>query len=387
MKKIALLMLLSAFWLTASELNERGYFRAMYVKDKESSATAVGGSIEITPKFGALYTQLAFYTVAPLGAREDSVTNLFAHDKNGYSILGVAAIGYKQDAISALVGRQRVVTPLVDMDDGRIVPNLFEGASIKYAATKNTTIEAYYLTKMSGFWSQIYSGEDMSRFVSMSKATGYGDIVPNAALWSVGATHKTNGLELGGWAYHSPNLINLLYAECKLKTPLNSDTTIELSIQGVKQNANGALQENLNQRDKTLNQHYAAIKAQITHKEATAGIAVTKISDSKGRLDKNMMNVWAGIPQYTVLNEHVMKSFDTDGATMYKTSIGYMFDAATDAKLSYLYVDGLKTDVGITELALSKKIKNFSINGVLLLRSSNPNDNKSIFKSTLEYRF
>ncbi|HRF56395.1 MAG TPA: hypothetical protein PLV58_03270, partial [Campylobacterales bacterium] len=181
MKKIALLMLLSAFWLTASELNERGYLRAMYVKDKESSATAVGGSIEITPKFGALYTQLAFYTVAPLGAREDSVTNLFAHDKNGYSILGVAAIGYKQDAISALVGRQRVVTPLVDMDDGRIVPNLFEGASIKYAASKNTTIEAYYLTKMSGFWSQIYGGEDMSRFVSMSKATGYGDIVPNAA--------------------------------------------------------------------------------------------------------------------------------------------------------------------------------------------------------------
>ncbi|HRF58076.1 MAG TPA: hypothetical protein PLV58_11830, partial [Campylobacterales bacterium] len=224
-------------------------------------------------------------------------------------------------------------------------------------------------------------------FVSMSKATGYGDIVPNAALWSVGATHKTESLEFSGWAYHSPNLIDLLYAECKLKTPLNSDTTIELSIQGVKQNANGALQENLNQRDKTLNQHYAAIKAEITHKEATASVAATKISDSKGRLDKNMMNVWAGIPQYTVLNEHVMKSFDTDGATMYKTSLGYMLDAATDAKLSYLYVDGLKTDVGITELALSKKIKNFSINGVLLLRSSNPNNNKSIFKSTLEYRF
>lgn len=240
---------------------------------------------------------------------------------------------------------------------------------------------------MSGFWSQIYSGEDMEHFVSMSKAAGYGDIVPNAALWSLGATHKQESLEFSTWWYHSPNLIDLLYAECKIKTPINSNMAIEFSIQGVKQNADGTLQEHLNQRDKTLNQHYAAIKAQVSHKEAIMSFAATKINNSKGRLDKNMMNVWAGIPQYTVFNEHVMKSFDTDGATMYKGSVGYTFDETTESKLSYLYVDGLKTNIGVTELILSKKIKNLLINGVLLLRSSNPNNNKSVFKSTLEYRF
>lgn len=363
----------------------------MYVGDKSGTATALGGSVGIAPSFENIQTQLAFYTVAPLGVKEDAVSKFFSDKKEGYSTLGVAAIGYKKDAFSLLIGRQKVVTPLVDMDDGRIIPNLFEGASLKYAISDKTAIEAYYLTKMSGFWSQIYSGEEMSKYISMSKAAGYGDVVPNAALWSMGVTHKTDNLQLNGWVYRSPNLIDLLYAEYKLAMPVDADSKVEFSIQGTTQNANGTLQEHLKQTGKTLRQDYFAFKLEGIYKNFNIYVAAADISDSKGKLDKNMMNVWAGIPQYTVLNEHVMKSFDTDGAKMYKGCAGYKISKIVEATASYLYIDGLKSrgivDSSVAEFVLSGKTNNFFMNGVVLLRNTNNEYKNTVLRSTIEYRF
>jgi hypothetical protein len=391
LKKFILFVSLLTTQAWCGELNESGYLRAMYVKDKTDTATALGGSVGIAPSFGNIQTQLAFYTVAPFGVKEDAVSKLFSDKKEGYSTLGVAAIGYKKDALSILIGRQKVITPLVDMDDGRIIPNLFEGASLKYSLDNKTTLEAYYLTRMSGFWSQIYSGEEMSKYISMSKAAGYGDIVPNAALWSVGITHKMDNSQLSGWAYRSPNLIDLLYAEYKLLIPVNADSRVEFSMQGTTQNANGTLQKHLKQIGKTLKQEYLALKIEGIYKNFNIYAAAANISDSKGKLDKNMMNVWAGIPQYTVLNEHVMKSFDTDGAKMYKGCVGYKFTQAIEATASYLYVDALKSkgiaNSGVTEFVLSAKKDNFSINGVVLLQNTNNEYKNTILKSTVEYRF
>jgi len=391
LKKIFALLPLFIFTAFGSSLDEHGYLRGMYVGDKDATATAIGGSVGIAPSFGNIKTQVDFYTVAPLGVKDDAAARLFSYDKNGYSVLGVAALGYQKDGLSILAGRQKVVTPLIDMDDGRIIPNLFEGVSLKYDINDNNKLEAYYLTKMSGFWSQIYNGEDMGRFVSMSKAAGYGNVVSNAAVLAIGATHKNSDSKLTGWMYHSPNLINLLYAEYQKNIALSKLTTLEMSLQGTKQSANGTLKEYLDRNDKTLNQDYAAVKLGFTHDKLSVYAAAAKISDAKGRLDKNMMNVWAGIPQYTVLNEHVMKSFDTDGAKMYKGCAGYKFTSQTEATASYLYVDTLKSkgavDTAVTELVLSTKTKNFSLNGVFLFRNDNNENKNSILKSTVEYRF
>lgn len=72
------------------------------------------------------------------------------------------------------VGRQRVSTPLVDLDDGRLIPNLFEGVSVKYK-NGSLQLESCYLSKISDFWSEIYSGLGMGKFRSMSESAGYGD--------------------------------------------------------------------------------------------------------------------------------------------------------------------------------------------------------------------
>lgn|GEM_PF-2349409 len=391
MRRFVLFAYFLASQAWCSQLNENGYLRAMYVGDNGATATAMGGSIGIAPSFGDIQTQLAFYTVAPFGVKEDSVSKFFSDKKEGYSNIGIAAIGYKKENISVLFGRQKVITPLVDMDDGRIIPNLFEGASLKYTLSPQTSIEAYYLTKMSGFWSQIYSRENMSKYISMSKAAGYGNIVPNAALWSLGVIHKTDNSLINGWAYRSPNLIDIFYAEYKLTTPINGDTKVELSLQGTTQNANGTLQEHLKQTGKTLRQDYLAAKIGATYQDFSIYVAAAAISDSKGKLDKNMMNVWAGIPQYTVLNEHVMKSFDTDGAKMYKGCAGYKITKTIEATASYLYVDTLKSkgvaDSSVAEFVLSKKTNNFFMNGVVLLRNANNEYKNTVLRSTVEYRF
>ncbi len=391
LKKISILALIATLNCFAGSLNEHGYMRAMHISEKDISASAIGGSIGVAPSFESVKTELDFYTVLPFGAKEDATAKLFSHNTSGYSILGVASLAYQKDGLLVTAGRQKVITPLIDMDDGRIIPNLFEGVSLKYDINEKNKLEAYYLTKMSGFWSQIYSGEDMGRFVSMSKATGYGDIVANAAVWGIGWTQKNQNSKITAFAYHSPNLLNLFYGEYQAKYAIDKDNVVEFSIQGTKQNADGALKNYLSNKDKTLNQDYIALKLGYSHKELSVYAAAARISDAKGKLDKNMMNVWAGIPQYTVLNEHVMKSFDTDGAKLYKAFAGYKFTHNIEATASYLYVDTLKSkglqDTGVAEFVVSGKERNFSLNAVLLLRNDNNENKSSILKSTLEYKF
>lgn len=391
MKKIFFFSFFIVSQLAAIELNPKGYLRGMYLRDPDGKATAIGGSVEIEPKMQDFYADVAFFNSTLLGNRKDGVAKLFASQQSGYSILGVAAIGYKKGALDVLVGRQRVVTPLVDMDDGRIVPNLYEGASVKYTINEKIRLEAYYLTRMSGFWATIYGGEDMSKFVSMSRGTGYGDIVPNAALMSIGGTYDDVFGKISLWGYRSKNLLNLYYGEYSTSAKINSDTALTFAIQGTSQSADGTLKNHLDSIGKTLNQQYAGIKIGATYKSTEIYAAAAKVNDSNGKLDKNIMNVWAGIPQYTVFNEHVMKSFDTDGAKLYKGFLGHKFRYDIEASASHIYVDSSDkrsvADISVTQLSLSRQTKNFSINGIALLRKDGGDYTRTILKSTIEYRF
>ncbi|MGE4399452.1 MAG: hypothetical protein AB7D29_08015 [Campylobacterales bacterium] len=391
MKRIIFSSLFLVSQLAAIDLNPKGYLRGMYLGDPDGKASAIGGSVEITPKADDFYADVAFFNSTLIGSRQDGVTKLFASSESGYSILGVAAIGYKKGGLDVLVGRQRVITPLVDMDDGRIVPNLYEGASAKYAVNEKAKIEAYYLTRMSGFWATIYGGEDMSKFVSMSKGAGYGNIVSNAALMSLGGTYDSDFGKISLWGYHSKNLLNLYYGEYSVGTKIDSDTTATFAIQGTSQSANGTLKNYLDSNGKNLNQQYAGVKIGAVHKATEIYVAAAKVNDSNGKLDKNMMNVWAGIPQYTVFNEHVMKSFDTDGAKLYKGFLGHKFSYDIEASASHIYVDSSDkravADISVTQLSLSKQTKNFSVNGIALLRRDGGDYTRTILKSTIEYRF
>lgn len=104
-----------------------------------------------------------------------------------------------------------------------------------------------------------------------------------------------------------------------------------------------------------------------------------------------MMNVWAGIPQYTVFNEHVMKSFDTDGAKLYKGFLGYKLPWNMETSASHIYVDssykrGVR-DISVSQLLLSRQTKNFSTSVMALLRKDGTDYTRTIIKSTIEYRF
>lgn len=260
MKKIVFSSLLLLCQLVAAELNPSGYVRGMYVGDVDNKASAVGGSIEINPKYQDFYTDVAFFNSTPIGQRKDGVDRLFSPKESGYSILGVAALGYKKDGLDVLVGRQRVVTPLIDMDDGRIIPNLYEGVSLKYSINEKARLEAYYLSKMSGFWATIFGGSDMSKFVSMSEAAGYASIVPNASVMAIGGIYEDGFGKLNLWAYHSKDLLDLYYGEYSLSKKIGKNTSLNFAIQATSQNADGKLERYLESVDKTLNQQYAAIK-------------------------------------------------------------------------------------------------------------------------------
>jgi hypothetical protein len=384
---LALLLSTQAF---STQLNPNGYFRAMYLGDKDSTASAVGGMVGVAPSFGVINSRVALYAVSALANQEDSKTKLFSDSTNAYALLGEASLGYKDNKFDIIAGRQKVVTPLVDMDDGRIIPNLYEGVSLKYKFTKETSLEAYYLRRMSGFWSQIFSGHEMSNYVGMSDSTGYGNITHDSPLWSIGVKNGNEDYKLSAWAYYVPDLMHIFFAEYQKNISLEQNTKLQLSVQGSKQSADGKVDDDLKLRGKTLDQDYVGFKIALTQDKINGYIATTLVNDSKGKLDNNMMNIWAGIPQYTVVNEYVMKSFDTDGAKMYKAQLGYIFTDKTSSTLSYLYFDGLDSrsvkDESVGELVVSTKFEDFSLNGVALLHTAN-NTSQAVFKATLQYNF
>jgi len=391
-KKIALISIISISSLFGFNVNKDGLIRAMYIENdsKKLNAFAFGGRVAGEVEYDNFKVRSGFFYSSALNERDDARAKFFINQNSSYSLLGEASISYTNDELSIIIlGRQCVRTPFVDADDGRIIPNLYSGLSLKYLFAQNSKIETYYLNKMAGFWNTIYSGRDMSKFDSIENATGYGDIVDSSGLYIFGVSHNLKNDRFKFFNYYGDNLINIIYGEYQHDFKLkNVDFTFY--AQSSRQDDVGSLKNHLSKSGKNLKQNYGGVKLEATYDKIIGYFAIAKVSNSNGELDKSLMSVWGGIPHYTVCNENVMRTVNADGVLSSKSSLKYRFTKKFDTTFNYLYYDVAENlnspDKEIKEFIVAYRDGMFFVNWVLILWDMGKESDTTL-KSTIEYKF
>jgi len=90
------------------------------------------------------------------------------NERKSFMLLQEAYIKYGTKDHKVLIGREEIVTPMIDTDDWYMFANSFELAYYKNNSFSNTDIYAGYFSKMAGVWD---SGANGTEFHSMSEAS------------------------------------------------------------------------------------------------------------------------------------------------------------------------------------------------------------------------
>jgi hypothetical protein len=264
------------------------YFDRRKFDGSESQAFTLGGWVGL--KTGYFFDHLAVgatgYTSQRLYGEDDKDgTLLLKPGQEGYTVLGEAYVDVRFiDDLNLYVGRKGYDTPFINRDDTRMTPNTFEafvlqgktklgkdGATLKYGA---------------GYFDQI-KARNSDRFVPMAEAAGAN---VDRGVYTAGALYEKGNFSMGVIDYYCPDVINIGYAEAKLKVPIGADWQPKFAGQFVDQRSVG---DNLSQGDDFSGQQFG-IKTELPVQQALFTLAYTYTTDGT-----NMQNPWSGYPGYT----------------------------------------------------------------------------------------
>lgn len=206
------------------------HFRTFYytrenTNDTKNEALATGGWLNY--RSGWLYDTLAIgavgYTSQPLYAPEDrDGTTLLAPGQEEITVLGQAYAQLRYRDYALLTGyRQLVNDGYVNPQDSRMIPNTFEGVTLK-GAVGPVGYDVGYL------WS--IKPRNSDDFSSMSSQAGAGGNDEPLILSSVTLTPWTPlTVFLGN--YYVPNVFNTAFGEMGYTQPLTRDLDLNVSAQ------------------------------------------------------------------------------------------------------------------------------------------------------------
>ncbi len=124
--------------------------------DYDAKALNGGGILKYeSGKYHRLRFGLAYYGSHKIGnfytRREGIGTSLLQPNGEDIQFLGEAYLQYENANMTLKAGRQQLDTPLLEGNDQRLVPTVFEAYIIKSADLPNTLVEAGYVKAYSGF--------------------------------------------------------------------------------------------------------------------------------------------------------------------------------------------------------------------------------------------
>ncbi len=89
-------------------------------------------------------------------------TSILQSDGEDIAFLGEAYIDFNAEGHQLQIGRQRLSTPLIGDHDIRLLPSSYEAAIYRYKGLKDTTLEAGYVSRYSGFTSKLSSFDEQA---------------------------------------------------------------------------------------------------------------------------------------------------------------------------------------------------------------------------------
>jgi outer membrane porin, OprD family len=350
----------AAFKDTTFEINFRSfYFDRHQFNGSESQAWAIGGWMGL--KTGYFLDHIALgttlYTSQPLYAPADrSGSLLLLPNQDGYTILGEFYADIRIiDGLNVNVGAKGYDTPFINRNDTRMTPNTFEaivlqgstnadesdasptgdiaGLSKDAVDAGQTKVEPEkdnaVLKYGAGYFYKIKERND-SEFVSMAVDAGAN---VDRGVYTAGLLYEKGGFSVGGIDYYCPDIINIAYAESKLKFPIGADWKPKLHAQFVQQSSVGA---DLLQGDSFSGQQFGLKLDLPVTKPLLLTAAITYAWGNA-----NLRNPWSGYPGYTSVQ---VQDFNRAGEGAFLLRAGYEFPRLEGVSAYALGVFGTTPD-------------------------------------------
>ncbi|RIX41475.1 MAG: hypothetical protein D3M94_19635 [Rhodocyclales bacterium GT-UBC] len=301
-----------------------GFGKTMYVADdkkggrRDQSTFGFGGKLGLeTADVQGGSLRLAWYQVSDLGLRHDDPRRtdayMFDINKRPFGLLGEAQIRYLKGRTQFNLGRQELVTPMINSYDYRIVPNLFEAYVLQSRDWPDTLLTVGYVSRMAGLDGLV----SFSQFRSMAQ-----QLYPSLALDRKGAVDTAGGslfdvstvsgqqgvwmagFEYGQderyrlWDFHGQDTVNMLYMDTRWQWPLTSEFSGILETQFYRVGAQGELHRYLGQRGLNASYDLRGVRATLAH--APSGIKLAYAIDRFGGNDRmvTVFSSWGGYPEF-----------------------------------------------------------------------------------------
>lgn len=273
---------------------------------------------------------------------EDKQSRNFVFDpveNESFVILQELYLEYDIDDHNALIGRNEIITPMIDFDDWYMLGNSFEIVKYTNTSLDNHRLHIGYFNKMSGVWD---SGANGTEFHTMSDAS----FVPQINKDEAGgkgvyyAAVEYNGEKHHGqlWEYYAQDLYNMLFAQYNLKTGTKK-YNYDFGLQFINWAQVGKLKASATEIDYSL---YSIKYDGNMDNGFSFATGYSKYTDGPGTV--STLGAWGGYPYFANgMIYHFFEAGDLRNAASYKVQGGYNLSKLgvdnTVIKLRYTFYD------------------------------------------------
>jgi hypothetical protein len=260
-------------------------------------------------------------------------------ENESFVILQELYVEYDYEAHNAMIGRNEIITPMIDFDDWYMLGNSFEIAKYTNTSLKNHRFHIGYFNKMSGVWD---SGANGTEFHKMSDAS----FVPqtNKDEADGKGVHylavEYNGEKHHGqlWEYYAQDLYNMLFGQYNFKSG-SSRYNYDFGLQFIDWSQVGKLKDSPTEIDYSL---YSIKYDGYMDNGYSFATGFSKYTDGPGQ--DSTLGAWGGYPYFA--NGMIYHFFETgslQNAASYKVQGGYDLSKIgvdnTVIKLRYTFYD------------------------------------------------
>ena len=197
--------------------------------------------------------------------------------------------------------------PFLNRNDGRMIPNTFEGYTFSYFGEDNSRFQ------YGGGYVQRMKRRNSDTFVYMSEAAGVADV--KRGTFAGGARFKASeALSFEAFDVYTPDIINIFYGESVARHKTEKGVGLRLAGQFIHQEGVG--DDLLQWRSGSA--YALGIKADISYRKAILTLAVTGNSSSEDLISP--------YSNYAGYNSVITNNYNRAGENGLRTGLSYDFE-------------------------------------------------------------
>lgn len=293
-----------------------------------------------TPSYSGISGGITVAAATDFGINdEDKQSRLFVFDpveNKDFAILQELYIAFDTEQNHLLVGRNEIVTPMIDADDYYMLANSFGVAHYRNTSLANTALHAGYFHDMAGVWD---SGANGTEFHSMSDASFVPQINKDEAndqgVWFAAVDYNNERHHAQLWNYYATDLYNILFAQYDFQ-PKSDSVEHDFGVQFIDFSQVGKLKQSATEIDYNL----VSLRYNAKYDNGwSLATGIAKYSDGDGQ--GSTLGAWGGYPYFANgMIFHFFEAGSLRDAISYKLQAGHDFSRSkTGLYARYTYYD------------------------------------------------